>query len=533
MKKLPKGIATFSELIEEDYIYIDKTKDVYEMIKNGKLNFLSRPRRFGKSLLVSTLEELFKGNKELFKGLYIYDKWEWNENYPVLRIDFTQISHENPEILKKSLNEYLDRIANDFSIKLDNDIFVNKFGSLINYIYATTGKKVVVLIDEYDKAINNHLDDIDIAEENRNVLKEFYQVLKGSDRYIRFLFLTGISKFAKTSIFSDLNHVEDITINPKFSTICGYTQEDLETHFNEYLFNLSNDTKMSYEKLIKAIKNCYNGYSWDGMNFVYNPFSILNLFSSGEFLNYWSDSGTPELLVDILKNTDADLNVLAKKKSEFVGSFPNFELNNMDFDTVLLQTGYLTIQKKEISPPKPPLYTTAIPNKEVEDSLFSYILGIYTNYSAEKVEPLTRSMLKYIYNQDSEGLQKSFEVLLHKIPNLIYGELKREIEAHYKILAISWLQLLGFDIESEIMTLKGRLDAMVKHKDFYMIVEFKFSDKKSFQKMFDEAENQIIEKGYYKPYQNKKIIVLSIAFKPRDVKCQFKTVEETLKKYNK
>ncbi|MDR3222480.1 MAG: AAA family ATPase, partial [Methanobrevibacter sp.] len=387
LRKLPIGTQSFSILRENNYLYIDKTRYIHQMIEEGRIYFLSRPRRFGKSLLISTIEELFKGNKELFKGLYIYDKWDWKEKYPVIRLDFGEISHDDPETLKKSLIEFIQEKAEEFDLILKKQFISSMFGELIKKISKKTNSKIVILIDEYDKAINNHLDDIELAKKNRDILRGFYQVLKANDQYLKFLFITGISKFAKTTIFSDLNHVDDITIHPRYSKICGYTQEDLENQFDEHINELSKRHEMKKEDLLISIKEWYNGYSWDGKNFLYNPFSILRFFDAGKIANYWADTGTPKLLVDILKTTEVDLNVLNKKKSEFIGSFPNFELDNMDFATVLLQTGYFTIKNEESRGIEPSLYTTGTPNKEVEESLFTYILGVYTNNSAESVEP--------------------------------------------------------------------------------------------------------------------------------------------------
>lgn len=528
MKKLPIGMQTFSEMREKGYVYVDKTKYIHKLATTGKAYFLSRPRRFGKSLLLSTLEEFFKGNKELFKGLYIHDKGKW-DSYPVLRLDFTKLGHESPEILKSALDDFINMRAKDFSIELISKTLTSKFSELIEQIHKTTGKRVVVLIDEYDKAINNHFDDIELAKKNRDVLKSFYQALKGLDNDLRFLFIAGISKFAKTSIFSELNQLEDITIHPKYSEICGYSQEDLPFYFKDHILKVSESEKISKDYLLNSLKTCYNGYSWDGKNFLYNPFSILNFFSTGKLANYWADSGTPTLLIDILKTTDVDLNILANKKSEFVGSFPNFELDNISFATVLLQTGYLTIKKEESKDIRASRFTTGIPNKEVEESLFSYILATYTNNVPESIEPLTNDMIECIYTQDGEGLQKYFEILLGKISNINYGYLKDNIEAYYKVLLISWMQLLGFDIETEVMTLKGRLDALLKTKDFVLIIEFKFSETKSLDSMLNEGENQILEKEYYKPYQNKNIVILSVALQPKDINCKFKTLEEALK----
>ena len=528
MKKLPKGISTFQEIIEDNYIYVDKTKYIHKMVSTGKLYFLSRPRRFGKSLLISTLEELFKGNKELFEGLYIFDNWDWSKKYPIIRLDFGKIAHKNPEVLEKSLDDFINTKARDYSINLISRTLTSKFAELIEETHKKFDSKVVILIDEYDKAITSHIDGIEIAKENKIVLRDFFQVLKASDEHLQFLFITGISKFAKTSIFSDLNNVDDITIHPKYVNICGYKQEDLETYFIDHINELSKNINMNYDDLISSIKKWYNGYSWDGKSFLYNPFSILKFLDTGKFANYWFDTGTPKLLIDLIKKDSVDMEVLTRKKSEFSWIFPNFELENLDFATVLLQTGYLTIKNETVYPGEESEYSIAIPNREVEKSLFSYIIGTYTNYSAEKIEPMTKKMLSYIIQVDEENLQKSFEKLLYKIPNIIYGELKREIESYYKTLFISWIQLLGFDIEGEIMSIKGRLDAVVKYNDIVLIIEFKFSKNKSFDEMLKEARKQVLDQKYYIPYQDKNVLILSVAFKSREVKCQLNSLEDIL-----
>ena len=223
MKKLPVGISTFSEIIEENFIYVDKTKFIYEMVNTGNTYFLSRPRRFGKSLLISTLEDLFKRNKELFKSLYIYDKWDWSKNYPVIHLDFGEIAYETPERLEVSLEDFVIEIADEYNITLKKSFLNPKFGELIKKLHEKTGQKVVVLVDEYDKAIIDYMKDIEIANKNRDILSNFYQVLKTNDKHLRFIFLTGVTRFSKTSIFSGLNNLDDITFNNDFSCICGYT----------------------------------------------------------------------------------------------------------------------------------------------------------------------------------------------------------------------------------------------------------------------------------------------------------------------
>ncbi|MDR2544419.1 MAG: AAA family ATPase [Methanobrevibacter sp.] len=314
MKKLPVGISTFSKIIKDNYIYVDKTEDIYNMVSTGEIYFLSRPRRFGKSLLLSTIEELFNGNKELFEGLYIYDKWDWDNSYPIIRLDFGNISHKSPEQLENSLEDFINQTAREYSIKLNNTIITNKFEELIKEIHEKHDKKVVILIDEYDKAINSHIYEIEIAKKNRDVLRDFYQVLKANDRHIEFLFITGVSKFVKTSIFSELNNLDDITVHPNYTKICGYTKEELELNFKDYIKEISKKKDIKEEKFLSNIKYWYDGYSWDGKNFLYNPFSILKVLSSGKFFNYWGETGAPKIVMDLIKTANIDMDVFTDEK---------------------------------------------------------------------------------------------------------------------------------------------------------------------------------------------------------------------------
>ncbi|MDR0911532.1 MAG: AAA family ATPase [Methanobrevibacter sp.] len=265
---LPNDIAVFSTMRENNYIYVDKTKQIYNLIKPGGKYFLSRPRRFGKSLLIDTLKELFEGNKKLFKNLYIEDKWDWTKKYPVLHLDMAGRDSENPEKFENSLNNMINRIAKIESIELFDGSSKDKFGQLIEEISLKYEKKIVILVDEYDFPIINNMNNIKIAKGNRKILSEFYQVLKTSEKYIQFLFLTGVSKFSKTTIFSKLNNLTDLTIDHRYSTICGYTNDELNKYFKEHIIELADEKGDSYGKTLNNIKNCYDGYSWDGENFL-------------------------------------------------------------------------------------------------------------------------------------------------------------------------------------------------------------------------------------------------------------------------
>jgi len=393
MKGLPTGMQYFKEIIENNYLYVDKTEFVHKMVSTGKYYFLSRPRRFGKTLLVSTLEELFKGNKDLFKDLYIYDKWDWNNTYSIIHIDFSNISHESSEKLENSLNDFINAKARKNDIKLHNSELTNRFSELIEELAIKYNKKVVVLIDEYDKAIIKHLDDIELAKSNRNILSSFYQALKGNDAYLRFVFLTGVSKFSKTSIFSELNNLYDLTFSSSFSDICGYTQVELENYFKEYIESFARGNNVSNEYALKIIKDWYNGYSWDGLNSLYNPYSILLLFKNKAFDNYWFESGSPTFLIDLIINDTNNINTFLDSENKVIGSFPSFNLDNINLNTVLLQTGYLTIKNKKDAPfGELPEYTLTIPNREVHDSFYTHLLSYFSLKNPQFIKPMANDI---------------------------------------------------------------------------------------------------------------------------------------------
>ena len=527
MKKLPIGRQDFSIIQGRNYLYVDKTKYIYEMIEAGDINFLSRPRRFGKSLLVSTLEELFKGNKKLFEGLYIHDKWDWEDNYSIIKIDFGEISHDSSLNLKRSLIKFLKDRATAEDIELEDlDLIPDKFSELIKKLHDKTGKQVVILIDEYDKPIIKHLDDINLAESNRDVLSSFYQVLKANDKYLRFVFLTGVSKFSKTSIFSELNNLTDLTLNPKFTKICGYTQDELEDCFKEYITELTINHDVSKDVFLDLIKDWYNGYSWDGKNFLYNPYSILNLFEVGEFNNYWFDTGSPTFLVDMIMSNSNNVNTFLNPETKITGSFPSFDLKRINIATILLQSGYLTIKDKKAILGKSPEYYLDIPNKEVHDSFYSHLLSYFTSESVESIQPLAEDMLNYIIAGDEDNLTKSFETLLNNIPSVLHERIENINEAYYHLLFTSWLQILGFDISNEDRSLGGDADVILRIKDLIVVIEYKYSTKLSMKTMLNEGINQIKNKGYHKPYQNKNLIFISIATKPKEIACK-------IEKYNK
>jgi len=526
MKKLPIGIQTFSEIREENYIYVDKTKYIYKLATEGKVYFLSRPRRFGKSLLLSTIENLFKGNKKLFKGLYIHDKWNWEKTNPVIKIDFTKGKFISPEDLEDTLKDTLDEIAENFQIELKRRTTPNRFAELIKKIRKKTNKPVVILIDEYDKAIVDNIAKKNVLKNNQEILKSFYDVLKGTDEYIKFLFITGVSKFANMSLFSSLNNLDDITLNRNFACICGYTHQDLKNNFKPYLNNLKEELSIPYDETVEKINYWYDGYSWDGKNKVYNPFSTLKLFNDKKFSNYWFGTATPEFLIEVLKNSK-DYKEVLKPIIVEESHFMAFDYNNIDPINIFFQTGYLTIVE-EIIINDIIHYKLEFPNFEVEKSLLTRLMDL--NLYKEKIGVKKEKIISYIEKMDNNNFQKEMKAFLAKIPSRIHIEQ----EYYYQSIFLAWLNALSFETEGESPTNIGFTDMILKEEGFVVVAEFKFSKINpntnipviSYDKMLKTAMDQIKDKKYYEKYLDKKIIAIAIAFAGKELQTQIYNCEK-------
>jgi len=332
MKYLPIGIQTFEKIRNSNYYYVDKTMFV-KKLENGGYYFLSRPRRFGKSLFLDTLKEAFSGNKELFKGLYLYDNWDWEKKYPVVKISFGGGKVRTPKALINHMNFILKNVSQDHQIELKEAIPDEQFYELIKSLSEKRGSQVVVLIDEYDKPILDAIENIEVARENREILKDFYSVLKDADPYLKLVFLTGVSRFSKVSIFSGLNQLNDITVDPSFATVCGYTQSELE--------NIFEDRLKDFDK--NKVKEWYNGYAWLGES-VYNPFDILLLFDKKMFKPYWFETGTPTFLIKLFMKNRYYLPELENLE---VGEeiLSNLDVDNIRVENLLFQLGYITIKE--------------------------------------------------------------------------------------------------------------------------------------------------------------------------------------------
>ncbi|WP_069472553.1 ATP-binding protein [Candidatus Marithrix sp. Canyon 246] len=496
MKKLPIGIQTFSKIIKGNYLYVDKTQQIAELIESGEYFFLSRPRRFGKSLLISTLAEIFSGNQQLFKGLYIYDQIDW-QSYPIIIIDFNLISNTNDELFKISLLSYLDDIAAEYEIILSKTFIKDKFAELIKKISKKTQKKVVVLIDEYDKPIVEHIDDIEKATKNREIMRDFFGILKSSDPFLRFVFLTGVSKFSRVSIFSELNNVRDITFSRQFATLCGYTQTELETNFESYIQNLGTVLEIKKPVLLTKIKTWYNGYSWNAKDKMYNPFSILNLFMDQRFSNYWFATGTPTFLMKLIKNTELDTTEFENKKvSEIL--FDSYNLENLNIFVLLFQTGYLTIS--EINQKSRTIqYILNYPNFEVKQAFMTFLFSSFTKNDLGDIQPAAEDLRDCLENDDIEIFINIIRALFAKIPYNLH--IKKE--AYYHSLFYMVAVLMGVEIDLEILTDKGRIDGVLEFDNRIYLIEFKYAEKGTkMDSLTNKAITQIKDKNYGERFLN-------------------------------
>ncbi len=497
MKKLPIGISTLSQILSDNYIYIDKTKIALDLIENGKYYFLSRPRRFGKSLFLDTLKEIFQGNKELFKGLYIYDKYDF-EKYLVIHISFGVGGSKTKEELRVRILEILKKNQLELGITCENKTPQGCFEELVYKSYKKFSKPVVILIDEYDKPILDNIEDKERAIEVRDELKNFYSVIKDSDAYVKFVFITGVSKFSKVSLFSGLNNLNDITINSRYATICGYTQNDVETSFKEHLEG------QDFEK----IKKWYNGYKWLGEP-VYNPFDIL-LFISNDcrFGNYWFSTATPTFLLKLIESKRYHLPNLENSVKDY-RMLDSFDVDYIDIETLMWQTGYLTIASTEEDVDGITYYKLKIPNFEVQISLMTSIADYISRFNGST--NYRRSLYKCFLNQDLENLKQELISLYASIAYTNFtGEKLYEYEGYYVSVFYSYMKALGVELVAEDITNKGRIDLTLKFDSAIYIIEFKEDGK--------DALGQIKQKKYYEKYINEKksIYLIGIEFDKKE-----------------
>ncbi|NUU96576.1 ATPase AAA [Marinitoga sp. 1135] len=496
MKKLPVGIQDYKEIIEENYIYVDKTKYLYDLINSGKFYFMSRPRRFGKSLTVSTFYYLFKGEKELFKDTYIYDKWEFKE-YPIIKLDMSDNTLRNIESFEKSLDNMLDKIYKAYSIIPDIDDIPTKFGNLIEKLNEKYQEKVVILIDEYESPILEHINDKKKAEKFRGFLREFYKKIKTKDAYVKFVFITGITKFTKTGVFSALNNLSDISLNRKYGQMFGYTQEELEYYFKDYIKELSEEMGITEKELLEEMKRYYNGFSFDGEHYVYNPYSILRFFSEGKFQNFWFESGSPSFLYEYIKGKKIEYEDLVKTPVS-AEDFSTREIEDAKANIFFTQAGYLTFKgiKKYGFKEK---YILDYPNFEVKNSFSTLILEANYGFNDEEINRVSEIYLK-IEENDIKGLIEEIKKIISAVP---YNLHKKE-EKYYHSLMFTIIASAGIDVKAEELTNLGRSDLVIDFEDRIYLFEIKLDQSA------EEALKQIKEMKYYEKYAGKEVYLIGI-----------------------
>ncbi|MDR1342132.1 MAG: ATP-binding protein [Prevotellaceae bacterium] len=527
MKDLPVGIQSFEKLRMSGYLYVDKTKDILSLVSTSKPYFLSRPRRFGKSLTISVIQAIFEGRKELFEGLYIYDKWDWTKTNPVIRIDFGAMANRATEEVKFSLTHHLIEIAKSYKVTSSGDTIPDKFEALIKNLHQSTGEKVVVLVDEYDKPIVDNLTDLATADANRQLLHDFYQVLKAADDHLRFVFLTGVSKFSKVSLFSGLNSPDDITIDHRFATLCGYTQQELESCFEEHIRSMAASMGIPPNELVAKIRSWYNGYSWDGANTVYNPFSTLLLFTKCVFKDYWFATGTPTFLVNLIKERN-EVHLLTEPSLIQESGFDKFDIRTLDTRLLLFQTGYLTIKKvADDTFTEQRNFTLDIPNQEVRLAMMEHMVGSFAAFPDSETGAMRSQMLHSLLDGNAALLEQHVKSLFARIPHQLH--LPRE--AYYHSMLLVWLNMLGFKVEAEVLsTDKGRIDAVWTWGERAVIAEVKYSGRGATDKLIGEAFRQIKEKKYHERYADGKhrIALLAVAFAGKKIACQMQELDSAL-----
>ncbi|WP_338846343.1 ATP-binding protein [Massilia sp. W12] len=460
-KKLPIGISSLSNIISEGFYYADKTGMFANLIQQGKYYFLSRPRRFGKSLMLDSIKEIFECNQALFQGLEIQDQWDWSCPHPVLRIDFSGDTLNSLEDLDASVKQQFDDYERQFALPARYTDHRGRLRDLILRLHQQSGQTVVVLIDEYDKPILDNIEQSELAQAIRNQLKTLYGVLKGLDAHLRFVMLTGVSKFSKVSLFSGLNNLKDITLDPAWSALCGYTEREVETVFAPELEGLERE----------QIRRWYNGYNWRG-EAVYNPFDLLLLFDRREFQTWWFETGTPTFLTRLMAHSGFFTPELARMEvgSELISSF---DVDQITPEALLFQTGYLTIRSARQLPSGPWAYTLGYPNLEVEISLNSHLLAAYTG-DMRKSNRQRLQLEQMLSRNDLTALQGLFQAFFASIPyHWFVNNPIAEYEGFYASVFYSYFAALGYEIVVEDATNHGRIDMTVKLPERIYLFEFK------------------------------------------------------------
>ena len=508
-KLYPIGIQGFEKLRESGFFYVDKTRYVYQLAQSHGVYFLSRPRRFGKSLLISTLEAYFQGKRELFAGLAIEQmESEWVE-YPVLHIDFNAKNYQNAESLYDIINRHLEKYEALYGDEKKNEAVEERFVHLIETAHKKTGRQTVVLVDEYDKPLLSAIDNPGLQQQYRDILKAFYGVLKTMDNHIRFVLLTGVTKFSHVSIFSDLNNLKDISMNARYAGICGISEQELFDNFQDDIEAMATENGVSPEEMAARLKEMYDGYHFaENSPGMYNPFSLMNAFDDNRLGSYWFATGTPSFLVKLMKKADYDLQNLDREKVR--ASVINM-IDPVAYDPVpvLYQSGYLTIKGYD---PRFNKYVLGIPNREVEEGLVDYLLPCYANNGTKSTSDVVERLVRKAEEGEPDEMMRCFQALLADLPGDNFQETSERgialMELNFRTLMFLVSKFAGLYVRSEYRTATGRIDMVIQTDDFTYLMEFKLNDSA------EAALAQINAKDYLLPFaaDNRRLFKIGVEF---------------------
>ena len=515
-RKLPIGIQDFEKLRTNNNLYVDKTLYIYKLLQSDAPYFLSRPRRFGKSLFLSTLKAYFLGKKELFEGLAIAGlEKEWIE-YPVFYLDFNIGIYTDVKSLYQTLNYNLQIIEEKWGKAPDDDNPATRFSWLIRRAYEQSGRKVVVLVDEYDKPLLGTMDNMDVNDEIRTTLKSFYGVLKSTDAYLRFVLLTGVTKFSKVSVFSDLNQLQDISMDIRFSGICGISQAELVENFRPEIAALAEKQELTYEETLAELKKQYDGYHFSKESEdIYNPFSLLNTFAKLDFGSYWFETGTPTFLVKMLKDIDFDLKSLENDVRMPEDIMTDYKVGDENPVPVLYQSGYLTIKKYDR---KFKEYTLGFPNNEVKYGFIRRLVPAYLPKRDMSREFTVGNFIRDLRAGNVDGFMTRLQAFFSGIPY----ELNNKEEKHYQTVFYLLFKLIGEFVQTEVSSAIGRADAVVVVNDTVYIFEFKLTGNAT----AEEALKQIDERKYAAQYAAGNLKIVKVG-------AEFSAEERTLSRWVK
>ena len=489
-QKYPVGIETFDKIIEGNYAYVDKTEVIYRLTQSGQFFFLSRPRRFGKSLMLSTLESYFEGRKDLFEGLWLgqAEGVDWTPR-PVLRLNFISAKTEAAD-LNALLDNHFSRWEAKYGVEYITESMGQRFRNIIAKANEVTGQKVAVLIDEYDKVLVNSMLEPEIHEEMKRILKPVFSILKEADQHIGFAILTGVSRFSKLSIFSDLNNLNDITLSDEFCTICGITEAELRNYFAPGIEAFAAARNTDVDGMMQILKENYDGYHFSKKcPDIYNPFSLINALDHKEILHRWFESGTPTFLVKMIQESDVDIRSVFTTEADST-SLSSSDTIHSNLTALLFQTGYLTIKdyNEEFME-----YTLGIPNREVAEGLFKCMLPEYSGQGNDPSMLAVRRMRTAIRAGEPEEMMEYLTSFLARIP---YTLSKGRAESYFQNNLYIIFTLLGFVVEAEYTTARGRIDILLKTPKFVYVMEIKLNGTP------EEALQQIEDKGYCDQFAN-------------------------------